>query len=165
VAGFVIGILEQDYQTAFNAFDRAIALSPSSAQAFGFSSCIRAWAGDSATSVEHAETAIRLSPFDPLIYFPHTGSAYAHFFAGDFDETVRAASRAAQANPRFSVACLLQAAAFAGIGRIDEAKASARKLLSLEPTFTIGGFVAVNFTSPERLGMLAEALRKAGLPE
>ena len=75
VAAFVIGILEQDYQAAFNAFDRAMALSPSSAQAFGFSSCIRAWAGDSPTSVEHAETAIRLSPFDPLIFFPYTGLA------------------------------------------------------------------------------------------
>jgi len=38
-------------------------------------------------------------------------------------------------------------------------------LLSLEPTFTVGFFVAVNFTSLERLGMLAEALRRAGLPE
>ena len=59
VAAFVIGILEQDYQTAFNAFDPAkMALSPSSAQAFGFSSIIRAWAGDSRTSVEHAAPGI-----------------------------------------------------------------------------------------------------------
>jgi adenylate cyclase len=165
VAAFVIGILEQDYQTVFNAFYRAMALSPSSAQAFGFSSIIRAWAGDSRTSVEHAETAIRLSPFDPLIYFPHIGSAIAHFFAGDFDEAARAASRAAQANPRFSIPCVLQAAALASLGRIDEAKASAQRLLSLEPTFSVGSFSAVKFTSPERLSMLAEALRRAGLPE
>ncbi len=125
VAGFVIGVLERDYQGAFNAFDRAMALSPSSAQAFGFSSCIRAWAGDSPTSVEHAETAIRLSPFDPLIYFPYTGLAYAHLFAGRFEEAINAASRAAQANPRFSIPCVLQAAALASLCRIDEAKASA----------------------------------------
>jgi TolB-like protein len=165
VAGFVIGILEQDYQAAFNAFDRAMALSPSSAQAFGFSSCIRAWAGDSATSVEHAETAIRLSPFDPLIFFPYTGLAYAHLFAGRFEEAIDAAGRAAQANLRFSIPNVLQAAAFASLGRIDEAKASAQRLLSLEPTFTVGSFVGVNFTSRERLSMLAEALRQAGLPE
>jgi adenylate cyclase len=165
VAAFVIGILKQDYQTAFNAFDRAMALSPSSAQAFGFSSIIRAWAGDSRTSVEHAETAIRLSPFDPLIYFPYIGSAIGHFFAGDFDDAVSAASRAAQANPRFSIPCVLQAASLASLGRIDEAKASAQRLLSLEPTFSVGSFVTVKFTSAERLSMLAEALRQAGLPE
>jgi len=59
----------------------------------------------------------------------------------------------------------LQAAAWASLGRIEEAKASAQRLLSLEPTFTVGSFVGVNFTSAERLGMLAEALRRAGLPE
>jgi adenylate cyclase len=165
VSGFVVGILEQDYQTAFNAFDRAMALSPSSAQAFGFSSCIRAWAGDSRTSIEHAETAIRLSPFDPLIYFPYTGAAYAHFFASDFEEAITAAGLAAQANPRFSIPCVLQAAAWASLGRTDEAEASAQRLLSLEPTFSVGSFIAVKFTSPERLGMLAKALRLAGLPE
>jgi adenylate cyclase len=165
VAAFVIGILERDYPTAFNAFDRATALSPSSAQAFGFSSCIRAWAGDSLTSIEHAETAIRLSPFDPLIFFPYTGLAYAHLFAGHFEEAISAAGRAAQANSRFSIPSVLQAAAFASLGRIDEARGSAQRLLSLEPTFTVGSFVGVNFTSPERLSMLAEALRQAGLPE
>jgi tetratricopeptide (TPR) repeat protein len=165
VAAFVIGVLERDYQTAFNAFDRAMVLSPSSAQAFGFSSCIRAWAGDGPTSIEHAETAIRLSPFDPLIYFPYVGSAYAHFFAGDFEAAITAAGRAAQANPRFSIPCVLQAASLASLGRIGEAKASAQRLLSLEPTFGVGSFSAVKFTSPERLGMLAEALRQAGLPE
>ena len=165
VAAFVIGILERDYQTAFIAFDRAIALSPSSAQAFGFSASIRAWAGDSPTSVEQAETAIRLSPFDPLIWFPYCGLAYAHLFAGRFEEAASAASRAAQANPRFSIPWVLQAAASASLGRIDEAKANAQRLLSLEPTFTIGSFVVVNFTSAERLSMLAEALRQAGLPE
>jgi adenylate cyclase len=165
VAAFVIGILERDYQTAFNAFDQSMALSPSSALAYGFSSIVRAWHGDSPTSVEQAETAIRLSPFDPLIYLPYVGLAYAHFFAGRFEESASAASRAAQSNPGFSVPFVLQTAALARLGRIDEATASAQRALSLEPTLTIGSFVGSNFTSPERLGLLAEALRQAGLPE
>ena len=40
-----------------------------------------------------------------------------------------------------------------------------KRLLSSEPTFTVGSFVAVNFTNPERLSMVTEALRQAGLPE
>jgi len=59
----------------------------------------------------------------------------------------------------------LQSAALASLGRIVETKASAQRLLSLQPTFTVGSFVAVNFTSPDRLRMMAEALRQAGLPE
>src|SRR4249919_329564 len=54
-AAFVIGILERDYDNAFDAFDRALALSPSSALALCFSSIVHAWAGDSATAIEQAE--------------------------------------------------------------------------------------------------------------
>jgi hypothetical protein len=39
-------IFERDYETAFNAFNQAFALSPSSALAFGLSSLIRARSGD-----------------------------------------------------------------------------------------------------------------------
>jgi len=70
MAGFVIGVVERDHQTALDAIDRALVLSPSLALAFGFSSIIRAWKGDSATSIAHAETALRLSPYDPLSYLP-----------------------------------------------------------------------------------------------
>src|SRR5207244_9667185 len=57
--------------------------------------------------------------------------------------------------PRPIGGCVLQAASLASLGRIAEAKASAQRLLSLEPKFSVGSFVAVKFTSAERLGMLA----------
>ena len=117
MGGFVIAVMERDYATALDALDRALALSPSSALAFGFSSIVRAWMGDDATAIEHAGIGIRLSPYDPLIYLPYVGLAYAHFFAGDFVEAASAASRASQANPRFSVPCYLHAAALIRLGR------------------------------------------------
>jgi adenylate cyclase len=165
IAAFVIGIFERDYDTAFSAFARSLALSPSSALALGLSSLIRAWSGDEATAVEHAERALRLSPFDPLSYNPYIALAYAHFFAGRFEEAAAAAGRAAHANPRFSIPAVLRTVALARLGRKDEAATSVRWLLELLPDFTISGYLALNFTSPERLAMLAEALREAGLPE
>jgi len=165
VAGFIIGIFERDYETAFNAFDRSLALSPSSALAFGLSSLIRAWSGDDASAIEHAERALRLSPFDPLSYNPYNALAYAHFFAGRFDEAASAAGMAAQANPRFSIPWILRTAALAKIGRIDEAKASAHRLLDVEPGFTVNSFLGCNVTSAERLAEIGDALRAVGLRE
>jgi TolB-like protein/class 3 adenylate cyclase/Tfp pilus assembly protein PilF len=165
VAGFIIGIFERDYETAFNAFDRSLALSPSSALAFGLSALIRAWSGDNASAIEHAERALRLSPFDPLSYNPYNALAYTHFFAGRFDEAASAAGMAAQANPRFSIPWILRTAALAKIGRIDEAKASAQRLLDVEPTFTVNSFLACNVTSAERLAEIGGALRIVGLRE
>jgi hypothetical protein len=52
------------------------------------------------------------------------------------------------------------------IGRTDEAKSVAKRLLELEPNFRIGPLIAsVVFLHPELLNWLAEDLRKAGLPE
>ena len=165
MGGFVVGVVERDYETALEALDRSLALSPSSALAFGFSSIIRAWMGDDTTAIEHAEIGIRLSPYDPLIYLPYVGLAYAHFFAGNFVEAASAARRASAANPRFSVPCYLHTAALVRLGRLDEAKSMAKVLLELQPGFTVSGLVSGNITTPERMGLLAGALRQVGLPE
>jgi len=164
MGGFVVGVMERDYQTAIEALDRSLMLSPSSALAFGFSSIIHAWRGDDRTAVEHAETGIRLGPYDPLIYLPYVGLAYSHFFVGNFLEAASAARRASAANPRFSVPCYLHIAALVGLGRIDEANSMATVLLELQPGFTVSGLVSGNITTPERMDKLADALRRAGLP-
>ena len=151
MGGFVVGVLERNYDTALEALDGSLALSPSSALAFGFSSIIRAWMGEYTTAIEHAGIGIRLSPYDPLIYLPCVGLAYAHFFAGNFVEAASAANRASAANPRFSVPRYLHAAALARLGRIDEAKSMAAVLLELQPGFTISGLVSGNITTPGRM--------------
>jgi hypothetical protein len=49
-------------------------------------------------------------------------------------------------------------------GQIDQAKTAAQRVLDLEPNFKINTYLAGNFTSPERLVMLGDALRQSGLP-
>jgi adenylate cyclase len=163
MGGFVIGVLERDYETALEALDGSLALSPSSAFAFGCSSIIRAWVGDD-LGMEHAKIGIRLSPYDPLIYMPYVGLAYGHFFKGNFVEAASAASRASAANPRFSVPRYLHTASMIRLGHLAEARAMARVVLELQPGFTISGLVSGQITTPERMEMLATALREAGLP-
>ena len=164
-AAFVIGSEDRDYSAAFDAFDRALALSPSCFIALSFAAHIRTWAGDDATAVEHAEQALRLSPFDSLIHLPYNALSYAHFFAGRFEDAALAASRSAQANPRFSPPWIVLVAAQVNLGRIEEARAGVRRLVELWPHLTVSHIFEMNFTSHERRDMLADALRRAGLPE
>jgi len=126
---------------------------------------IRAWSGDDETAVKHAEQSIRLSPFDPMIFCPYIALGYAYFFTGRFGEAAAAAGRAAQANPGFSIPAVLRTVALARLGRKDDAATSGRRLQELWPDFTVSRFAAQNFMIPERLAMLAEVLREAGLPE
>jgi TolB-like protein/Flp pilus assembly protein TadD len=165
-AGFVIAVVDHDYETALNSFDRSFVLSNSSALALGFSAIVRAWKGDDAIAVEHAQLALRLSPFDPLIYLPYVGLAYAHFAASRFEEAAAAASRASQSNPRFSVPYILHAAALANLGRSGEARAMVQRFLELEPGVTAAtAIVSARYQNPENLAALGRALCKAGLPE
>jgi adenylate cyclase len=164
-AAFVVGSEDRDYDTAFNAFDRALASSPSSFIALSFGSMIYGWAGNYATAVEYGERAIRLSPFDLALHLPYNGLAYAHYFAGKFEQAALAAGRSAQANPRFSPPWAVRVAALAMLGREDEARASAQRMCELAPNFTISRLMAAGFTSLEHLAMLAEGLRRAGLPD
>ena len=165
MGGFVVGILARNIDTALDALDRSLALSPSSALAFGFSSIIRSLVGEDETAMEHARMGIRLSPYDPLIYLPYIGLSYAHFFTGRFADAASAAARASAANPRFTVPRYLHAAALVRLGRIQEAKSIAEVVLELQPGFTISDLVTGKITSRERMAMLAAALREAGLPE
>ena len=76
-----------------------------------------------------------------------------------------AARKAIQCNPAFSYLHMFLTAALAKLGRIDEAKAAAARVVALEPGFSISKMClaldpALTFAEP-----LTEALRAAGLPE
>src|SRR5260370_12753870 len=91
--------------------------------------------------------------------------AIAHFVTGRFEESAAAASRAIQANPRFSPPYWMRAAALASLGRVDEAEAVAQQLLRVQPQFTIGSITSASFANRDILDALANALRRARLPE
>jgi adenylate cyclase len=165
-AGFVVAVCGRDFETALSAFDRSFALSSSSALALGFSSAVRAWKGDDAIAVEQANRALRLSPFDPWLYIPYIALAYAHFAAGRLEETVAAASLATQSNPRFTPPIILHAAALGCLDRSEDAKPVVQRLLELQPGLTVAtAILSARYVNPEKIAALANALRRAGLPE
>jgi TolB-like protein len=164
--GFVIAVAGRDFETALSAFDRSFALSSSCAFALGFSSIVRAWKGDDLIAVEHGTRALRLSPFDPLIYLPYGGLAYAHFAAGRFEEAVAAASLATQSNPRFTVLHMLHAASLASLDRSEDAKTVVQRLAELQPGITVAtAILSARYVNPKNIAALENALRLAGLPE
>ena len=164
-AGFVIGLIEHDYETAMDAIDHALAFNGASALALGLGSTILAHAGRSADAIAYGERALRLSLRDPTIYLPLTALGIAHSAAGDFEDAAAVCSRAVQANPRFSFPCVLQTAALSRLGRANEARAAARRVLDLEPNFSVATFVKSHTGRQDIWTPIGDALREAGLPE
>jgi TolB-like protein/Tfp pilus assembly protein PilF len=164
-AGFAIGLVAHDYETAMNAIDRALELTSTSAWALGSGAVILGHAGQTARAIEYAERALRFSPLDREIFHPYMGLAIAHCAAGNWEEAIAACGKTAQASPRFSLPYVLQAAALSMLGRLDEARVLALRVPELEPGFTVSGFVRAHTGRAEIWEPIGEALRLAGLPE
>jgi len=164
-AGFSIGMDANDRNSAFAAFDAALALSPSSALTYFCGSAILGWAGVAERAIEWAERGIRLSPFDPWRFAAYHALTLGHFHRGHYQEAADSAYKAVQANPGHSISRMLLAASLVKLGRMDEAKTAAAHVLELQPTFRYSKqFSGVN-CAPALADSLGEALRETGLPE
>jgi len=104
-----------------------------------------------------------MSPVDPQLNQSFAGMGYALIELGRFDEAIVAGKKALRQNPFFSPTHRCLASAFAHLGRDAEAREAAARLLELDPTFTISGWLARGGQSNSNL--ILEGLRKAGLPE
>ncbi|AWM07696.1 winged helix-turn-helix domain-containing protein [Bradyrhizobium symbiodeficiens] len=165
LAGFSIGMDGHDRSAAFVAFEAALAISPSSALTYILGSVVLGWGGDPDRAIEWSEQGLRLSPFDSWAFAAFDAQALGHFHRGRYEEACRAAYRSVQANPRHSITYVQLAAALARLGRLQEAKAAAARVLELHPSFHYGRqFQGVN-CAPALASSLGEALRIAGLPE
>jgi adenylate cyclase len=164
VAGFCIGLIEHDRATAFQAFDTALALSPSSAFTYMFGSTLLGWAGQADRAIDWGERAARLSPFDPLSFLAFDGISLGHFIRGRYSEAADAARKAIQVNPLFSVNYVCLIAALARLGQTAEAKSAAARLIELQPSFSISRQCAAVGVVSSLTAALTNAVCPVGLP-
>src|SRR5947199_4181715 len=165
LGAFNLGMIEHDRAAASEAFEAAIALSPSSAFSYILGSIQLGFAGDVERAIEWGERGLRLSPLDPWSFVACHGMFLAHFQAGRFEQATNAARKSVQHNPGFSISHMFLAAALGKLGRIDEAKAAASRVLALQPGFSIAEWCAATDPVPAIAVPLSAALRAAGLPE
>jgi len=161
-AGFVVYLLEHDTERACAAFERALALNPSSMMALTFSALTLAFQAETDRAIERAELAIKLSPFDAMLFGPYTALAAAHIIAGRPEEGAAAARHAIQLSPRFSLSHVWLTIALVEMNDLAAAKAAGQKLLEVEPEFTISGFAKL--APSDGRSLVISRLSKAGLP-
>jgi TolB-like protein len=164
-AGFSIGMDGHDRAAAFAAFGAALAVSPSSALTYILGSVIHGWGGEAERAIEWAERGMRLSPFDPWAFAAYHSFTLGHFHRGRFEEAANAAHKAVQSNPAHSISFMLLAAPLAKLGRLEEAKAAAARVLNLQPAFRYSRQFSGVDCAPALAVSLGEALHETGLPE
>lgn len=165
LAGFSIGMDGRDRAAAFVALEAALAISPSSALTYILGSVMLAWSANAERAIEWSERGMRLSPLDPWAFAAYDAQAMGQFCLGHYDRAAQAAYKSVQANPAHSITYVQLAAALAKLGRLNEAKAAAAKVLELHPTFRFGRQFAGVDCAPALANPMSEALRMVGLPE
>jgi TolB-like protein len=162
-AGFALAYVVHDLPAGIAAIDRAVAINPNLAWAWLYSGWARVWRGQPDAAIEHFERATRLSPLDPLIADVQAATAFAHFFAGRYEE---AAAWAAMAGVNVRAAPYIAAAAHALAGHSEEARREVARLRQRDPDLRISALrELVDPCRPEDLAIYAMGLRQAGLPE
>jgi hypothetical protein len=107
----------------------------------------------------------KLSPLDPHAFFFDAFFILIHLLKRDYESAVAVARAVTEMNPSFSATYEPYLSALGHLGRMQEAVVVRRRLLAIEPDFTVARFIA---SSPLERGSdrdhYAQGLCLAGVP-
>jgi DNA-binding SARP family transcriptional activator len=156
----------KDFDRALLFFDRALRLNPSSAFNWALRALTYCYIGEPDIALQRMKRYRELA--SPELYFSYFETVYtiAYTFKGDYERAVLVGLRAVNANPNFVPGYKPLIASLGHQGRRGEAQEYVRKLLALEPNFTVERFGQIYAfkKSIDRERYMA-GLRLAGVPE
>jgi tetratricopeptide (TPR) repeat protein len=139
-------------------------LAPSLAENLALSAAILVKSGQPEKAFDRIRKAMRLCPIYPSWYVWILGTACR--LTGRDDTAVRAFKEAIRRSPDYPAPHVSLTSTLADLGREDEAKKSANKLLRILPEFSISDYMGgLHYKYPTDAERFEAGLRKAGLPE
>ena len=152
----------RDHDRAIDASARATRLNPSYAHAFFHYGSALTYAGRPGEALPHFETAKALDPRHADVFLHW--QAQAHFHLRDFDGAAAILTRRLTRNPNSDISRLLLASCHGFTGRPDLARDEWRKVLDINPAFSLAQKRAVlPYRSRVDFGMIEEGLALAGI--
>jgi adenylate cyclase len=155
---------QRRHEEAVAAGDKAIALSPSGADAYHMAGMYHGYAGNFRKAALYEEQAQRLSPIGFNVSM--VDEARARFHLGEFTAARDTALRVLTEKPRWLTAHSVLVAALWSLGSEDEARVVAKELLVRHPDFSVSRWArGLPYRRQEDLDTLVNPLRMAGLPK
>jgi adenylate cyclase len=160
--GMIESHLERNFDSAMQLYAQAHAAEPNEPLTWIAEGITHAFAGRSAEAVRCAEHALSLSPYDPIKYYFQSLAATAYVSNGEYENGERAALAALAANPSHLSSYRSLALAQGLAGREEAGRETVRKLLQLDPSFTVSQYVT---RSPAKNAReLGDVFKKLGAP-
>ncbi len=166
IAGQIKSMLERRHDEAMALHERALALNPNLAMAWGFAGATELCRGDHEAAAARFARYKELMPLDPQAFFIDQGRALLAFLRGEFETAAAMAREIGEIRPSLRSIYPLHIAALGHLGRAAEAMELRRRFALLHPGHTIAGLIAEStLARPADRDMLATGLRLAGIPE
>jgi adenylate cyclase len=144
--------------------EKAVDLSPNSAECYYRLGKILNFAGRWEESIPKYERAIRLNPIPSNMYLFSLG--YSYGMTGQYEEAITWCEKAIHKEPNSLFARLFMAAVYSFSGRDEEARIEIAEVLRIQPKFTLARFEKrLRYKKKSDVEKVIGALRKAGLPE
>jgi len=159
-----VHLIRRDFDRAIAQAERGVALGPSNADVVAVLALSLAWAGRPEEALAWVEKAMRLSP----MYSPWFVVVRAHALRllGRFEEAMKTYRDAIAAAPGYIPPYTGLTQCYAQMGREHDAQEQARKLLKLDPRFSIARYLSTpGYKDKSLTERSARALRLAGLPD
>src|SRR4051794_15572296 len=137
ISGHVRAFLHRRLREAMDLHERALSLNPNLAMAWALSSVTLAYAGDLTEAEERHTRYKKLSPFDPHAFFFDAFGVMIHLMKRNYEAAATLGRTVSQLNPSFSAGLKPYLAALGHLGRESEIAMVRRRLLTLEPDFTV----------------------------
>jgi len=155
-------LLMRQYEKAIAAGERSVALDPNGAMVHGLLGNTLSFADRPDEAIVHLKQGIRLNPFPAYWYFLHLGRCYRQ--KGQYEEALTAYKKALHRSPDALVTHAVLAALYVLLDRQEEARAAAKKVLELNPNFSVErASKAWPYKNQADLKLLVDAMHKAGL--
>ena len=155
-------LYSKKYQKALYAAEKAIVLEPNFADGYGLLAAILNFAGNPQQALIEMQKAMRLNPRHPFIYKVICGEIY--FNLHDYNHAIDYFTQALARNPQAQEPRLWLAAAYAHVGRIDDANWELEEIHIADENLSIERIEQViPFRDPRQRKHLIDGLYKAGL--
>jgi len=137
ILGHTRAFLDHRVEEACALHDRALSLNPNLPLAWVFSALAHSYRGDQGEALRRWDRYKRLAPLHPHAFFFDAAKLLPLLMLHRHEEVVTAARQVTQLHPAFSFPLKIWLAALGHLGRRAEATLVQKRLLAIEPDFTL----------------------------
>jgi adenylate cyclase len=164
-SALVLTFNTDEVELADSLLDEAVHLDPNGMSGWMWGGWTKSILGEHRMAIDYHRRALRLSPLDVRIFFAHEGSAFAHFFLGNYEEGLRCAADAMRRHPTYVQGLRITMACHALLGNVEAAQKVWSRVALLSPTDRVSGMRKRSPWRSQEIAKLMEAYRIAGMPE